>query len=125
MAVAAVGGSQQVARMQVGADAGGHGLLAGGQVQRALDERRLGVGGGALAPDLHAALAGAFGRVFESADADHGPVQGKQIGHVVSGSPGWRMVGGTSARKACPWQAGSAAGPLCGQDAGLGPGNVT
>ncbi|MNV46251.1 hypothetical protein D3C71_1380750 [compost metagenome] len=81
MAVAAVGGGEQVARMQMGADARGHGLLARGQVQRPLDQRRFGTGRGALAPDLHATLAGAFGRVLEGTDTDHGPVEGKQVGH--------------------------------------------
>ena len=80
-AVAAVGAGQQVGGCQVRAHAGGHGLLAGGQVQRALDAH-LAAAGGRAAPG-HAALAGGFGRVLEGADAHHGAVQGKQISHSV------------------------------------------
>ena len=73
VAVAAVGGGEQVVALQVDAHAGGHGLLAGRQVQRPAHQRRL--GRGRQAPGRHAALAGDFGRVFEGADAAHQAVQ--------------------------------------------------
>ena len=74
----AVGGGEQVFALQVDAHASGHGLLAGGQVQRPAHQGRL--GGCRQAPGGHTALAGGFGRIFKGADAAHQPVQVKQSG---------------------------------------------
>jgi hypothetical protein len=76
VAVAAVGRGQQVVAAQVDAHAGGHGLLAGGQMQRPAHFRRR--GRRFDAPGLHAALAGRLGRVLEGADARHRPVKPQQ-----------------------------------------------
>jgi hypothetical protein len=76
VAVAAVGGGQQVFALQVEAHPCGHGLLPGGQVQRAAHQG--GLGRRRQAPGRHAALAGDFGRILESADAAHRPVQVEQ-----------------------------------------------
>jgi len=75
VAVAAVGGGEQVAALQVVAHAGGHCLLPSGQVQRAAHAGGLARGG----PEGgHAALAEVFGRILEGADAQHGAQQGMQ-----------------------------------------------
>ena len=73
VAVAAVGGREQVRALQVQAHARGHRFLAGGQVQRPAHlgrrvRRR-------QAPGRHAAQAGLLSRVFEGADAAHQRVQ--------------------------------------------------
>jgi hypothetical protein len=78
VAVPAVGGGEVVGGMQVRADAGGHRLLPGGQVQRPAHQARR--AGGALAVGADAALAGDFGGVLECPDAHHGAVQARQNG---------------------------------------------
>ena len=75
VAVAAVGGRQQVVALQIGADAGGNGFLPGRQVQRPAH----GAGWPCARPEGgHAALAGDLGRVLEGADARHRAIQRKQ-----------------------------------------------
>jgi hypothetical protein len=78
VAVTAVGGGQVVGRVQVRADAGGHGFLPGGQMQRAAHP---GARARALPVGAHAALAGDFSRILERPDAHHGAVQaGQNVG---------------------------------------------
>lgn len=91
VAVAAMGGGEVVARAQMGADAGRHRLLPGGQVQRSAHP---GGARGLLAIGAHATLAGRLGGILERADAHHDAVQrlGGTAGcarvHLVSGTRG-------------------------------------
>jgi hypothetical protein len=77
VAVPSVGGGEVVGGMQVRADAGGHRLLPGGQVQGPAHPGRA---GGALAVGADAALAGDFGGILECPDAYHGAVKARQNG---------------------------------------------
>ena len=75
VAMAAVGGGQVVAGAQVGAHAGGHGFLPGGQVQRTSHPN---TAGSCLPISAHAALAGDFGCVLKRTYAHHGAVKAGQ-----------------------------------------------
>ena len=70
--MAAVGGGQQVLRMQVGAHARRHSFLACGQMQGAA---HLGTAIGGFVVGAHPPLADDFGRVFKSANAAHAAVE--------------------------------------------------
>ena len=78
VAVAAMGGGQQIDAREIRADAGGDRLLPGRQVQRPAYQRRL--GGSGQAPRLDATLAGDLGRILEGADTRHGAIVRKQPG---------------------------------------------
>ena len=104
VAVAAMGGGQQILAREIRADAGRDRFLPGRQVQRPAYQRRL--GGSGQAPRLDATLAGDLGRVLEGADTRHGAIVREQPGGrifiCVHGRPKFTRGGRRAPHRSTP-----------------------